>query len=149
MIRQFQAEDAESCCSMIRTSLAEDSSLSPGLREKFQAAETPAAMEERSKLFYVVVYESEGKILGVAGLDMNEIRLLCVSPESRRMGIGRALIGHLNAMVPGALFPDVFVYSSVEGRKFYSACGFLEKGMVRFDFGGEQILTYFMSLSIR
>lgn len=106
-------------------------------------------MEERSRLFYVAVYESENRILGIAGLDMNEIRLLFVSPEHRRSGIGRALLEFIRSMVPGIPFPDIFVYSSIEGREFYRAFGFLEKGPVDFDIGGEPLRTLFMTFPIR
>lgn len=149
MIRQFQPEDAAPCCILIRACLSTDLSLSSGLREKLLNSETPQSMEERARLFYVAVYESENRILGVGGLDMNEIRLLCVSPEHRRNGIGRALLAFIQDMVPGILFPDIFVYSSLEGREFYRACGFLEGGPVNFDLGGEQLYTIFMTLPIR
>ena len=149
MIRQFRPDDAISCCELIHACLATDPSLSPGLREKLLNCETPRAMEERSRLFYVAVCESESRILGIAGLDMNEIRLLCVSPEYRRGGIGRSLLTFMQSMVPGILFPDIFVYSSLEGREFYRACGFLEKGPVDFDLDGGQLRTIFMALPIR
>jgi N-acetylglutamate synthase-like GNAT family acetyltransferase len=106
-------------------------------------------MEERARLFYVAVYESAQQILGIAGLDMNEIRLLCVSPDNWRQGIGRALFEHIRGMVPGILFPDIFVYSSLQGRDFYRACHFVEKGPVDFNIGGDQLRTIFMSLPIR
>ncbi len=106
-------------------------------------------MAERARLFYVAVYELKDQILGVAGLDMNEIRLLCVSPEHRRHGIGRSLLQHLFGMVPGILFPDIFVYASEQGKDFYRACGFEEKGAVNFDFDGEQLRTCFMSFALR
>jgi N-acetylglutamate synthase-like GNAT family acetyltransferase len=149
MIRQFRFEDARACSALIHACLAKDPSLSPGLREKLLISETPQAMEERSRLFYVVVDESEEGILGIAGLDMNEIRLLCVAPEQRRKGIGRALLAHIQKMVPGILFPDIFVYSSMEGRSFYRACGFVEKGPVDFAIDGEQLRTVFMVLRLR
>jgi N-acetylglutamate synthase-like GNAT family acetyltransferase len=95
MIRQFQPEDAVACCALIHACLANDSSISSALREKLLSSETPQSMEERAKLFYVAVYQSGNRILGVAGLDMNEIRLLCVSPERRRSGIGRILLQHI------------------------------------------------------
>jgi hypothetical protein len=52
-------------------------------------------------------------------------------------------------MVPNILFPDVFVYSSVQGKEFYRACGFLEQGPVNLDFGGEPLHTFFMTFPIR
>ena len=106
-------------------------------------------MNERARLFYVAVYESENRILGVAGLDMNEILLLYVSPEHQRRGIGRALFEHLRAMVPGILFQDIFVYSSIQAVGFYRACGFIEKGPFCFDLAGAPLPTVFMVLPIR
>jgi N-acetylglutamate synthase-like GNAT family acetyltransferase len=149
MIRQFKPEDAVPCSALIHTCLENDSSLSSALRGKLRSAETPESMKERAKLFYVVVYETENGILGMAGLDMNEIRLLCVSPEHRRLGIGRTLFEHFRTMVPGILFPDIFVYSSMQGRDFYTACGFIEKGSVAFNFADERLPAVFMTFPIK
>jgi N-acetylglutamate synthase-like GNAT family acetyltransferase len=111
--------------------------------------ETPKRMNERARLFYVAVYESESRISGVVGLDMNEIRLLGVSPDFQRQGIGRALVEHVKAMVPALLFPDVFVYSSLQAVEFYKACGFIEKGPFSFDIGGVLQRTIFMAFPLR
>jgi N-acetylglutamate synthase-like GNAT family acetyltransferase len=106
-------------------------------------------MAERGRLFFVVVYEYADRILGMAGLDMNEIRILCVSPGTRRSGIGRELLKYVLTMVPGALFPDAFVYASLEGKEFYKACGFIEKGPVVFDIEGEPMPAVFMTFPLR
>ena len=148
MIRQFQPQDAASCCRLIHACLESDTSISDSLREKIHNRETAHCMCERAKLFYLSVYESQNQILGIAGLDMNEIRLLHVSPEHQRQGIGRALLEHLKGMTPAALFPDVFVYSSIQSVGFYKACGFVEMGPFCFDVGGETLPVVFMALSI-
>jgi N-acetylglutamate synthase-like GNAT family acetyltransferase len=148
MIRQFQPEDSTACCSLIQECLANDSSLSSGLREILRNSETPQSMEERARLFFTAVFESEGRILGIVGLELNEIRLLCVSPEHRRRGIGRTLVEYIKSLVPDLLFSDIFVYSSIQGSEFYSACGFKEKGRVIFDIGGEQLRTVFMTFPL-
>ncbi len=149
MIRQFKPEDAPACCGLIHACLESDVSFSPALRVAIRDSETPQSIGERARLYYVAVCELETRIFGVAGLDMNEIRLLYVSPERQRQGIGRALIEHFKTMVPGALFPDIFVYSSLEAAGFYRACGFVEKGPFVFDVGGEPLRTIFMALPIR
>ncbi len=148
MIRQFQPEDAFECCELIHACLEKDSSLSFSLRKKMRSRETPESMNERSRLFYISVYESEEGILGVAGLDMNEIRLLYVSPKYQHRGIGFDLLKHLQAMVPAVVFPDIFVYSSVQAIGFYKACGFAEKGPFCFDLEGETLPVVFMTLPI-
>jgi GNAT superfamily N-acetyltransferase len=148
MIRPFRREDAPSCCSLVRDCLRLDTSLSSALREKMLTAETPQAMEERSRLFYMAVYESEEQVLGVAGLDMNEIRLLFAAPGYQRSGVGRTLLEHIIAMVPGHLFPDIFVYAALPSVPFYRSQGFVEKGHVAFSLGGESLETVFMTLRI-
>lgn len=107
--------------------------------------ESPDSMLERSRLFYLAVYESAARISGIAGLDMNEIRILCVSPEHQRRGIGRLLLNHVMEMVPGTLFPDVFVYAATGAVAFYKASGFEEKGPMVFDISGEPLETIFMT----
>jgi len=148
MIRQFQPEDAAACCGMLRACLERDSSYSPALLQAIRNSETPESMIERSALFYVAVYESEGGILGVAGLDMNEIRILYVSPGHQGKGIGRLLLEHIIDMVPRALFSDIIVYSSKQAVGFYKTCGFLDKGPFTIDVGGEPLQTVFMALSL-
>jgi N-acetylglutamate synthase-like GNAT family acetyltransferase len=110
--------------------------------------ETPETMLERARLFYMAVYESENRILGIVGLDMNEIRLLYVSPESQRRGIGRMLLDHIRPLVPDTLFQDIFVYSSLQSVGFYKACSFKEKGPFHFDFDGKSIPTIFLTFCL-
>jgi N-acetylglutamate synthase-like GNAT family acetyltransferase len=148
MIRQFQPQDAPSCCQLIHACLESDASLAPTLRQKICCMETPQSMMERARLFYVAIVEEENRIVGVAGLDMNEIRILCVSPDRHRSGIGRALLNHIKAMTPAILFSDIFVYASLQSTRFYKACGFSEKGPFLFDFDGETLSTVFMTFPI-
>jgi N-acetylglutamate synthase-like GNAT family acetyltransferase len=148
MIRQFRPQDATHCCQLIHACLESDASLTPALREKIRCQETPQSVDERARLFYVAIFEEEKRITGVAGLDMNEIRLLCVMPDRQRAGIGRALINHIKAMAPGVLFSDIFVYASLQSVGFYKACGFTEKGSCGFDLGGETLPTVFMTCPI-
>lgn len=149
MIRQFRTEDATACCMLIRSCLREDSALSTAIREKLLQAETPGSISERARLFYVIVCELEGAILGVAGVDMNEVRLLCVLPGYQQRGIGRALYEHIEAIVSPDFFSDIFVYSSLQATGFYRACGFREKGPVIFDLGDGILHTVFMTRSLR
>jgi GNAT superfamily N-acetyltransferase len=148
MIRPFQTEDASACCRVIHACLEADTSYPAALRSKIRAGETPQSMAERAALFYVAVYEEEARIPGFVGLDMNEIRLLYVNPGSQRRGIGRSLFTHVLAMVPGALFSEIFVYSTLGAVGFYESCGFKNKGRHDFDVAGEPLPTVFMSLPI-
>jgi N-acetylglutamate synthase-like GNAT family acetyltransferase len=148
MIRQFRPQDAQPCSQLIHACLERDSSLPSELRGKICCLETPQSMVERARLFYVAIFEEENRVLGVAGLDMNEIRLLCVLPDRQKTGIGRALFDHIKAMVPGMLFSDIFVYASLQSVGFYRACGFMEKGPYGLKFEGETLPTIFMTCPV-
>ena len=148
MIRPFQPADASACCRIIRACLEADASYPSALRSKIRAGETAQSMRERAELFYIAVYEEESRVLGLAGLDMNEVRLLYVAPDSQRRGIGRSLFEHIKAMVPGAMFPEIFVYSTIGASGFYGACGFQDKGPFVVDLGGESLQTVFMALPL-
>jgi GNAT superfamily N-acetyltransferase len=148
MIRQFRPEDAPSCSALILACLKNDPAYSPALLQKILRSETPEAMVERAAGIYVAVCEIDGEIRGVAGLEMNEIRLLYVAPGCRRQGIGRNLLEHLESMVPRALFSDAFVYTTKQAVAFYQACGFTDGGPFLFDLEGEKLQTVFMTLPI-
>jgi len=145
MIRQFRAEDAQACCDLIHACIERDPQISIALRDKLWRAESRETMIERAHLFYVAVCESDGSVVGVGGLELNEIRLLYVSPMHQGTGIGRSLLEHLESMIPSTLFADIFVYSTFSAVDFYRAHGFSAGGEYVFDFEGEQLTTVFMT----
>ncbi len=149
MIRPFQPDDAQACTAIIRACILEDPGLSPPLREKLLELETPAAILERAQLYYLAVHESDGSVSGLGGLDLNEIRILFVSPGHRHGGIGRALVAHFETMVPPALFKDIFVYSTPGSAGFYRALGFQEQGPAVFFICGIPMETVFMNRLVR
>ncbi len=143
--RQFRPEDARSCCEILRSNAGIDTACPPELRKAMLAAEVPDLMLRRAALYYVAVFESDLGVVGVGGLDLNEIRFLAVSPQCQRSGIGRLLLGHLEALVPPALFSDIFVYASPEAEGFYRACGYLAGGGETMEVYGYPVPTIFMT----
>lgn len=119
------------------------------IRSRILATETPGSVIERASAYYLALYELENRIVGIAGLDLNEVRLLAVSPAQRRTGIGRALIEHLKSMVPGTFFSDIFVYAATQSVGFYKSCGFVDRGPVEIDTGSGKLHTVFMTSPIR
>ena len=145
MIRQLGPGDAEACSNVIRACIRIEAGLSQALRERMLKAETPEAMLERARMYYVAVYEADAGVVGVGAVEMNEIRLLYVAPEHQRKGIGRCLLVHLESMVPAALFSDTFVYSSLVAESFYRAQGYRARGPHPIMIGGELLTTVFMT----
>ena len=149
MIRQFRLEDAEACCELVRACIRYDLELPQAQRLALLQMESSQSMHERGKLYYLAVYESERTVVGLGGLDMNEIRMLFVSPACQRRGIGKAILEHLEAMVPPALFREVFVYAALSAASFYRARGYSEHGEHFFDWCGQRLTTIFMTKKLR
>jgi GNAT superfamily N-acetyltransferase len=149
MIRQYRAGDAEACSTVVRECVAHDVTLDAALRRYLLEVETPQAMDRRAMLFYIAVFDGDAGVAGVGGLDMNEIRLLYVSPGAQRQGIGAAILKHLEEMVPPALFADVFVYSVPSAVGFYQAHGYRAGGDHTIEAGGHSIATVFMRKPLR
>jgi GNAT superfamily N-acetyltransferase len=144
-IRQFQSEDAEECCSLVRACLSLDPLIPLAVKEDLLRAESPAMMRNRAGLFYVAVFMLGSRVAGVGGLDLNEIRLLFVNPEHQHQGIGGSFLGHLEALVPPALFGDIFVYSTPDAAGFYHSHGYRSRGQHPFYVGEYVVPTIFMT----
>jgi GNAT superfamily N-acetyltransferase len=149
VIRPFEPGDAQECSRILCECLTADPNLDSELRAKLLEHESEAEMLERSGLFYLAVKEWEGEIAGFGGLDLNEIRLLFVRPRHQQKGIGRAILRHLEAMVPPAVFRDMFVYASPGAVGFYRSAGFKSGGSHVFNVGGAPLLTEFMTRTLR
>jgi GNAT superfamily N-acetyltransferase len=144
MIRQMQPEDALECSELIRACMEQDSSIPPLLRTELLGREEPEAMLERARLFYVAVCLAGGHLVGVGGIDLNEIRVLCVAPEHQKRGIGRRILQHLETMVPPAFFQEIFVYASPGASGFYQVSGYEARGEHVFTINGHDLKTLFM-----
>jgi GNAT superfamily N-acetyltransferase len=144
IIRQFMPEDAEAASAIVCSCLRLDPMVPASARDELILLESPASMIERSRLFYMAVSVHAGRVAGVAGVDMNEIRLLFVDPGRQRLGIGGLLLQHLEALVPPALFGDIFVYSAQGAAGFYEAHGYRPEGEHLFFIAGHNVPTIFM-----
>lgn len=145
MIRQFRPEDAHACSDIIASCVRADSTLNESLRAILLQAEKPERMMERSRLFYIAVFEENSAIRGFGGLELNEIRLLYVDPEHHRKRIGSEILLHLHSLVPTAVFSDIFVYSAPRAAGFYRNHGYQSEGDYLFDIEGEALPTVFMT----
>jgi GNAT superfamily N-acetyltransferase len=145
MIRQFRPEDGQSCNDIVLSCIRADRYLTENLRAVLLRTETPDRMVERARLFYIAVAEDQSEILGLGGLELNEIRLLYVAPEHHRSRIGSEILLHLQSLVPPALFSDMFVYAAPGAVSFYRAHGFYTKGDYFVRIEGESLLTVFMT----
>ena len=148
IIRQFIPEDAAAASAIVCSCLRLDPMVPEPARNELILTESPAAMIERSRLFYMAVCVQAGRVAGVAGVDMNEIRLLFVDPGCQRLGMGSRLLQHLEAWVPPALFGDIFVYAALGAVGFYRAHGYRSEGEHSFVIAGHTVPTIFMKKAL-
>ncbi len=146
--RQFRPEDACACSGIICANIEADCTLPHELRKSLYARVTPSRIAERASLYYIVVCESTLEIVGVGGLELNEIRLLAVAPVHQGRGFGRLLLEYLESMVPPALFGEIFVYSAPVAEGFYLACGYVSGGEHIMEVDGYPVPTTFMTKSL-
>ncbi len=143
-IRQFRELDARECSDLVRACIMLDRDIPPVTLARLLREESPQLMCKRAAIFYLIVCELDGTIVGLAGLDLNEVRLLYVDPKHQRRGIGRSLLQYLERMVPPALFCDIFLYSTPSAESFYRARGYQSLGDHVFDLDGHPLPTVFM-----
>jgi len=144
-IRQFQHADADACSAIVRACLLQDPLMQPLAGAALPQEESRAILCEWAGRFYMAVCALENCLAGVGGVDMNEIRLLSVHPDHQRMGIGSALLNHLEDMVPPALFSNVFVYAAPAAAGFYQRHGYRSEGEHAEHFGSVTVQTIFMT----
>ncbi len=144
-IRQFQPGDAVACSEILRTCIAMDQHMPAVSKQELLRAETPELMCERASLFYLAVHLSGDIVAAVGGVELNEIRLLYVTPSRWRQGIGGALLAHLESWIPPALFGDIFVYAAPGAVEFYRSHGYHPGGEHVFVVGNESVPTVFMT----
>jgi GNAT superfamily N-acetyltransferase len=149
MIRPFEAHDAARCSEIVAACVQQDPFLSHETRERIHRGVSAESVLERSRLYYLAVYELDGQPAGFGGVDMNEVRLLYVRPEFQGKGIGARLLRHLEDMVPPGLFADVFVYAALPAVGFYRQHGYRPEGEWQTDLGGELLTTMFMRKELR
>jgi GNAT superfamily N-acetyltransferase len=144
-IRPFRSEDAGACVELIGQCFRLDATMPPLVVERMLESQSARLLQEQARFFYIAVCELAEGIVGLGGIEMNEIRLLYVSPSHQGKGIGSALLGHLESMVPAAFFEDIFVYAAAGAAGFYCVRGYEPGGEFIFEVEGGSLPTVFLT----
>jgi len=100
--------------------------------ERSFAPEAVSALLDKRKVFVAV----QGKIIiGTASLDGDVVRSVFVDPAYQGGGIGRQLMGVIDATAASAGVGALRVPSSITAQKFYAALGFQK---IRDEFHGAE-----------
>jgi GNAT superfamily N-acetyltransferase len=134
-VRRAVPEDAEIAVAVVRESITKlcvaDHQNDPATLESWLGNKTTDSFVRwiASPDEHLVVAELDSVIGGVASLHTSgEIRLCYVAPGRQRAGMGRALLGALEAVARARGLQKVVLKSTVGARAFYESNGYVPSG---------------------
>lgn len=123
-IRNFTPEDAEQCCKLIDNAAAMMDGLNEAGLQFILSLNTPQIRSKEFLALYTLVYEREGKILGLGVLDRNEIKRMYVDPSAQRQGIGSAIITALEKEAHTRKLKFLTIEAQPNAVPFYRKLGY-------------------------
>lgn len=136
-IREARSEDADAVSSLIIAAIKETNakdypaSFIKKLPDNFSAENVAGRMLSRK--VYVAV--KSGDIIGTASLDKATVRSVFVMPNHQEVGIGLALMKHIEALAMQSYVKTLTVPSSITAEGFYQKLGYVK---VREEYEGEE-----------
>ncbi|MFQ6084105.1 MAG: GNAT family N-acetyltransferase [Candidatus Aminicenantia bacterium] len=148
VIRDFKPGDGKRCFEIFKAGVERDPYIPEATKKEMLKIDSPQSFEERAQQFHIVVYEENGRIISMGGLDKNEIRGMFVDPEYQGRGIGRAIIQYLEALIPRDKYSYIFLNSTRIAEQFYVRMGYAAKGKRVFELNGQPLETIYMEKAI-
>lgn len=85
---------------------------------------TPEKLKTRTKTInYYIAQNQNNKILGIIGLEKNEIRTFFVHPNHQRQKIGTQLYNHIENITKNQNYSKIFVKAGIKGVPAYKKFG--------------------------
>ncbi len=118
-IRLYTNVDAAECCLIVNAAIGEMDGLNEAAREFIRRKNTPEQFGAELSRYYTVVYETQGRLLGVGSLDGHEIKRVYVLPGTQGQGVGRALMQALEAEGQRRGIAELQLEASPSAVRFY------------------------------
>jgi len=136
-IRKFKDSDSKKVSYIIRKCIKK---IYPGFYPKkvvdfYYKRNTPKIVRDRSKKRQYYVMVEDNCIVGIMGLQNNEIRTSYVNPRYHRKGVGKRLLNHLEN-ISKKKYKKLIVHSSEPAIEFYKKCGFKKVKKVSEEYKG-------------
>lgn len=125
-LRKFKKEDTKKVCYLIRRNMKE---ILPNFYPKdvvdfLYNHETPKKFLKRGKNRIYIVAVKGKRIIGIAGLEENDVKSFFVNPSFHKKGIGKLLINEIEKIAKSRNLKKLIVNSSFNAQGFYEKCGF-------------------------
>jgi putative acetyltransferase len=130
MIRWLRAEDLPGASDLIRNTLLVINLRDYSLQAILALSESFAEQEIRrlagSREFFV--YEEEGRLAGVIGLEGTGVYDFFVAPDRQGQGVGRALLSFVEKLARRRGIEELHLSSSLTAVGFYERLGYRKTG---------------------
>lgn len=133
--RIFAPSDAAACCDVINAAIEMMDGLNQAARDLVRAKTTADTLRDELSRYHTLVYESDGRILGLGGLDLGEIKRFYVLPSAQGHGVGRAVMDALEAEARAEGATEVRAAASPSAVPFYARMGYETVDDARFSHG--------------
>src|SRR5262249_50436076 len=117
--------DAVECCTIVNAAIGEMDGLDAAAREFIRRKNTPEQFGPELSRYYTVVYEAQGRLLGVGSLDGHEVKRVYVRPGTRGQGVGRAPMQALEAEGQRRGSVELQLDASPSAVRFYRQLGYV------------------------
>ena len=124
-IRPYTNADAAECCLIVNAAIGEMDGLNEAARDFIRRKNTLEQFGAELSDYYTLVYESQGRLLGVGSLDGHEIKRIYVLPGTQGQGVGRALMQALEAKGQRWGITELQLDASPSAVRFYEQLGYV------------------------
>ena len=128
MVRAYREDDAPRCCTIIRACLPQLDGLNEAARALLEAKLVPDRLDAELSAMETVVFEEDGRVLGLAALDGMEAKRLYVDPAAQGRGIARLLFQHVENTARTRGIAVLSGDASPAAAPFYEKLGFVAEG---------------------
>lgn len=142
MIRLFNPKDEENCRRIVERCF--DLSIILGQKEKEYVRKVytqEGYFQTKAIKYPLYVFEKEGLVLALGGIEGNEIKKVYVNPDNQRSGIGSAILEYLEQIAISKGNLEIVLYCFDNSIDFYKRRGYISKGQHFFEGEGIRIPT--------
>lgn len=124
-VREFRKGDEDGCAEVVRKALEADKTLSQQELEWLVKHEAEGTyLKKANSLDSIMLFEENGKILGVVGLKGNQLKSLYILPEYQNRGIGTKLAKAIEQKAGQKGVKKIWMEANPDAVKFYNRLGY-------------------------
>lgn len=139
-IRKFRESDADRCREIIKACFDGPVALFPEKKKAVLSVMLHERyLEDAAQRYDLLVYESDGQVLGMGAYEDNEIKRIFVDPSEHGQGIGGKMLSYLEQMAVAAGADELILHPFDNSGAFYLKRGYKLTDTFTFEVSGEKV----------